>query len=150
MNAPARPEAGQRKLAYLALGSNLGDREANLARARGELDRRGARLLRSSSIEETEPWGVAEQPPFLNQVLEVEWQGTPRQLLEAAQQVEAAVGRKPSYRWGPREIDVDLLLVGESRLDEPDLQLPHPRLREREFVLRELAELRADLVAGLQ
>ncbi len=94
---------------------------------------------------ETEPWGVEDQPRFLNQVLEVEWPGSARQLLAAVQQVEAAVGRRPTFRWGPREIDVDILLFGEEAIDEPDLQVPHPRLGERPFVLEPLRELRPDL-----
>ena len=132
-------------LAYLGLGSNLGDRERNLVEARRLLTEVGARLLRQSHIHETEPFGVTDQPRFLNQVVEVEWTGGPRELLEAAKAVETAVGRTPSYRWGPREIDVDILLFGCERVDEPDLVIPHPGLVEREFVLRPLAELRPDL-----
>ena len=98
-------------LCYLALGSNLGDREAYLALAREELEARGARILRESTVHETEPFGVVDQPLFLNQVLEVDWEGSPRDLLLAAKAVETAVGRQPTYRWGPREIDVDILMV---------------------------------------
>ena len=132
-------------LAYLGLGSNLGDRERNLAEARRLLREVGARLLRQSDIHETEPFGVTDQPRFLNQVAEVEWTGGPRELLEAVKAVERAVGRTPGYRWGPREIDVDILLFGCQRVDDPDLVIPHPGLFEREFVLRPLAELRPDL-----
>ena len=78
-------------------------------------------------------------------MLEVEWPGTARQLLEAIQAVEQAVGRQATYRWGPREIDVDILLFGEERIDEPDLQVPHPQLKSRPFVLEPLRELRPDL-----
>ncbi len=133
-------------IAYLALGSNLGDRPEHLARARDLLAERGVRVLRSSSVIETEPFGVTDQPRFLNQVLEVEWRSGPRALLEVAKDVERQAGRTPSYRWGPREIDVDILLFGEERVDEPDLTIPHPGLRDREFVLRPLGELRPDLV----
>jgi 2-amino-4-hydroxy-6-hydroxymethyldihydropteridine diphosphokinase len=133
--------------AYLGLGANVGDRARNLDQARRLLTERGARPLRSSSVVETRPFGVADQPRFLNQVIEVDWPGTPRELLEAAKAVERAVGRTPTYRWGPREIDVDLLLFGEESVDESDLVIPHPGMWEREFVLGPLGELRPDLVA---
>ena len=133
-------------IVYLGLGSNLGDRARNLGEARRLLNERGAGLLRESAVRETEPFGVTEQPRFLNQVIEVAWSGTPRQLLDTIKAVELAVGRTPSYRWGPREIDVDILLFGDERVDEPDLVIPHPGLRERDFVREPLAELRPDLV----
>jgi len=128
-------------VAYLGLGSNLGRRDRNLSAARRRLRQRGARILRRSSVIETEPWGVTDQPRFLNQVLEVDWQGSPRQLLRAAKAVEREGGRKPTRRWGARVIDVDILLFGSERLLEPDLQIPHPRIAERPFVLAGLKEL---------
>lgn len=133
-------------IAYLALGSNVGDRARALERARSLLAERGARGLRESAVRETEPYGVTDQPRFLNQVIEVEWAGTPRELLETAKGVEAAIGRTPARRWGPREIDVDILLFGDESVAEPDLAIPHPGLWQREFVLEPLAELRPDLV----
>jgi 2-amino-4-hydroxy-6-hydroxymethyldihydropteridine diphosphokinase len=136
-------------LAYLGLGSNLGDRERNLGEARRLLDEAGARVLRASAVHETEPYGVIDQPRFLNQVVEVEWRRGPRELLGAVKAVETAAGRKPTYRWGPREIDVDILLFGSETVDEPDLVIPHPGLYERDFLLRPLAELRPDL-AGVR
>jgi 2-amino-4-hydroxy-6-hydroxymethyldihydropteridine diphosphokinase len=133
-------------IAYLGLGSNVGDRAHHLAEARRLLAGQGVRLLRESAVRETEPFGVTDQPRFLNQVLEVEWSGRPRELLDAARAVESAVGRTPTRRWGPREIDVDLLLFGDESVDEPDLVVPHRGLWERDFVLTPLAELRPDLV----
>ncbi len=133
-------------LAYLGLGSNIGERAAHLARARDLIESAGAKILRASSVIETEPWGVTDQPRFLNQVLEVEWPGSARALWEAMKNVLQQVGRTPTYRWGPREIDVDILLFGDDCIDEPDLQVPHPRLWEREFVMRPLAELRPDIL----
>ncbi len=133
---------------YLGLGSNLGDRAQNLERARIELEARGARILRQSSVHETEPFGVRAQPWFLNQVLEVDWPGTPRALLTTTQAVEAAVGRTESFRWGPREIDVDILLFGDLVVTEDDLTIPHAGLAEREFVLAPLHELRPDILAS--
>jgi 2-amino-4-hydroxy-6-hydroxymethyldihydropteridine diphosphokinase len=133
-------------VAYLGLGSNLGDRERHLAEARRLLAERGARPLRASRVLDTAPYGVTDQPRFLNQVVEVEWAEGPRELLEAARQVEVAVGRRPTYRWGPREIDIDILLFGDQTVREPDLVVPHPGMWDRPFVLEPLAELRPDLV----
>ncbi|MHB8460847.1 MAG: 2-amino-4-hydroxy-6-hydroxymethyldihydropteridine diphosphokinase [Candidatus Dormibacteraceae bacterium] len=127
--------------AYLGLGSNLGARARNLGAARRRLRQKGARILRQSRVIETAPWGVAEQPRFLNQVIEVDWAGTPRQLLEAAKQVETEGGRRPTRRWGPRVIDVDILLFGDEPVQQRDLVIPHPRIGEREFVRESLAEL---------
>lgn len=135
-------------IAYLGLGSNVGDRGRHLAEARRLLGERGARVLRSSAVRETEPFGVTGQPCFLNQVIEVAWEGSARELLHVAKAVEAAAGRTPTYRWGPREIDVDVLLFGDESIAEPDLVVPHPGLWERPFVLQPLGELRPDLVAG--
>jgi 2-amino-4-hydroxy-6-hydroxymethyldihydropteridine diphosphokinase len=128
-------------VAYLGLGSNLGSRARNLSAARRRLRQRGARILRQSRVIETEPWGVTDQPRFLNQVLEVEWLGSPRQLLTAAKAVEREGGRKPARRWGPRTIDVDVLLFGGVTVSVPALQIPHPRIAERPFVLAGLREL---------
>jgi 2-amino-4-hydroxy-6-hydroxymethyldihydropteridine diphosphokinase len=133
-------------VAYLALGSNLGDRTRHLEEARRLLQERGARLLRESLVRETEPYGIRDQPRFLNQVLEVEWEDSPRQLLDTAKAVEQQVGRRASYRWGPREIDVDILLFGDQQVDEPGLTIPHPGLRDRDFVREPLAELRPDIL----
>jgi 2-amino-4-hydroxy-6-hydroxymethyldihydropteridine diphosphokinase len=129
--------------AYLGLGSNLGPRSRNLSAARRRLRHKGARILRQSRVIETDPWGVADQPRFLNQVIEVDWQGTPRQLLKAAKEVEVEGGRKPTRRWGPRVIDVDILLFGDLTLEQRGLVIPHPRIGERGFVRESLAELGA-------
>jgi 2-amino-4-hydroxy-6-hydroxymethyldihydropteridine diphosphokinase len=104
--------------------------------------------MRTSGVLETEPWGVTDQPLFLNQVIEVLWVKGPRALLRAALAVEADVGRTATYRWGPREIDIDLLLFDDLVVSEPGLEVPHPRMWEREFVLVPLGELRPDLDPG--
>ena len=127
--------------AYLGLGSNLGPRARNLSAARRRLREKGARILRHSTVIETEPWGVRDQPRFLNQVLEVEWDGTARRLLRAAQAVEREGGRVRTRRWGPRRIDVDILLFGDEHVANRDLRIPHPRIDERPFVLEGLREL---------
>ena len=127
--------------ALLGLGTNLGRRSRNLSAARRRLRQNGARILRQSRVIETEPWGVADQPRYLNQVIEVDWAGTPRQLLRIAKQVEREGGRKPATRWGPRAIDVDILLFGDQRVRTRDLVIPHPRIGQRRFVVDALREL---------
>jgi len=97
--------------------------------------------LRQSRVIETEPWGDVNQPRFLNQVLEVEWLGTPRHLLTAAKAVEREGGRTPTRRWGPRIIDVDILLFGDQRISDRDLKVPHPGIKERRFIQESLREL---------
>jgi 2-amino-4-hydroxy-6-hydroxymethyldihydropteridine diphosphokinase len=97
--------------------------------------------VRQSSVIETEPWGDTDQPRFLNQVLEVDWAGTPRSLLTTAKAVEKEGGRKPTRRWGPRVIDVDILLFGDDHVSDGDLQIPHPGIRDRQFVQASLREL---------
>jgi 2-amino-4-hydroxy-6-hydroxymethyldihydropteridine diphosphokinase len=128
-------------VAYLGLGSNLGRRARNLSAARRRLRQKGARIVRQSRVIETEPWGDTDQPRFLNQVLEVEWAGTARQLLAAAKAAEREGGRKPTRRWGPRVIDVDILLFGDERISEDGLKVPHPGISGRPFVLESLREL---------
>jgi 2-amino-4-hydroxy-6-hydroxymethyldihydropteridine diphosphokinase len=124
-------------LAYIGLGSNLGDREAQLLRA-AELI--GA--IRLSPVIETEPWGLEDQPRFLNAVAEIETELAPRALLDLLLDVERQLGReRDGRRWGPRTIDVDLLLYGDEAVAEPGLEIPHPRLQERLFVLEPLAAL---------
>ena len=132
------------RVAYLALGSNLGDREAYLRAAIARLRMApGVNFLRASSIYETEPIGVTDQPRFLNMVVElaIEDSVTPRDLLTLAKRIEAEVGRTQRERWGPREVDIDILLVGDERVQEDDFQVPHPRMWERAFVMAPLAEL---------
>jgi len=126
---------------YLGLGSNLGPRRRNLSAARRRLREGGVRIRRRSTVIETEPWGVADQPRFLNQVVEAEWPGTARQLLRLAKDVERDGGRRPTRRWGPRVIDVDILLFGGDRIDQHDLVVPHPRISQRPFVIESLREL---------
>ena len=131
-------------IAYLGLGTNLGNRRRNLSSARRRLRQRGARITRQSRVIETEPWGVTDQPRFLNQVIEVEWPRTARQLLQAAKTVEREGGRTRTRRWGPRVIDVDILLFGDERIDAPGLVIPHPQISARPFVTGPLDELGVD------
>jgi 2-amino-4-hydroxy-6-hydroxymethyldihydropteridine diphosphokinase len=135
---------------YIGLGSNLGDREANLDRALDVLD--GSippSLIYCSGFYETEPVGVIDQPNFLNAVASVDpAKLSPREVLDRLLEIERELGRDRSkeQRWGPRIIDLDLLLYGDEVIDEPGLTVPHPRLAERRFVLEPLVELAPKLV----
>ncbi|MBI3158033.1 MAG: 2-amino-4-hydroxy-6-hydroxymethyldihydropteridine diphosphokinase [Chloroflexi bacterium] len=130
---------------YLGLGSNLGDRAANLAAAIAALPP-NVRVAAQSSIYETAPWGYADQPAFLNQVFATRTAFRPRGLLAFLKNIERRVGRTPSFRNGPREIDIDILFYDDLQLDEPGLTIPHPRLHERAFVLVPLTEIAPDLI----
>jgi 2-amino-4-hydroxy-6-hydroxymethyldihydropteridine diphosphokinase len=133
--------------AYLGLGSNLGDRLANLQRAVDLLAAQPAvQVRRSSRVYESDPVGGPPQPDYLNAVVGVETSLSPRDLLEACLGVERRMGRVRSERWGPRVIDVDLLTYDEKDIREPDLVVPHPRMHERAFVLVPLMELDPDPV----
>jgi 2-amino-4-hydroxy-6-hydroxymethyldihydropteridine diphosphokinase len=129
------------KIVYIALGSNLGDRAENLRQAREQITAPDLRVLRASSIYETAPREVTDQPWFLNQVIECETDLFPRQLLARLQTIERAMGRKRGKSKGPREIDLDILLFGDAVVKAPELEVPHPRLAERRFALEPLAEL---------
>ena len=131
---------------YLSLGSNLGRRTANLARARRLLAAAGVEILRESSVYETEPVDYRDQPWFLNQVLEVRTALDPPGLLRLAKSVEAGLKRVPTFAKGPRTIDIDILLAGDLVVDTPDLVIPHPRLHLRNFVLVPLSELAARVI----
>jgi 2-amino-4-hydroxy-6-hydroxymethyldihydropteridine diphosphokinase len=132
------------KVAYLGLGTNLGDRAANLRDAIQRLASTECRVMRESSIYETEPRDVLDQPWFLNQVIEIETTLFPMQLLARVQRIEREMGRKPVVAKGPRLIDIDILLFGSATVSSPDLEIPHPRMWQRRFVLEPLAELVPD------
>lgn len=136
---------GLAKTVYLALGSNLGDRRANLNRAVELLAEAGVHVVRRSSIFDTDPRYVKDQPRFFNQVIECETTLFPRQLLTITRGVELAIGRKPTTPNGPRLIDIDILLFAKSVVNIPGLVIPHPRIAERRFVLEPLAELAPSL-----
>lgn len=131
-------------VAYVALGSNLGDRAAYLAQARERLARiPAARVIAESAIEETAPLGPIAQGPFLNQMVALETTLTPCELLAALHDIEQQLGRVRDQRWGPRTLDLDLVLMERQRSDDPSCRVPHPELVHRPFWLRELAELRS-------
>ncbi|MDZ7330890.1 MAG: 2-amino-4-hydroxy-6-hydroxymethyldihydropteridine diphosphokinase [candidate division KSB1 bacterium] len=127
---------------YLGLGSNLGDRLLNLTTCLNRLQESGLiDIIQLSPIYETEPVGVAEQPWFLNMVIEIETELTPPQLLRVTQATERQMGRIPTHRWGPRVIDIDILSFGKTILREPMLQIPHRMLHQRKFVLLPLRDI---------
>jgi 2-amino-4-hydroxy-6-hydroxymethyldihydropteridine diphosphokinase len=135
---------------YLGLGSNLEDRRNNLLSAIGLLAQiEGVVVKDCSSIYETDPLGYLDQPAFLNMVVEIETSLPPLDLLDRCQEIERKLGRKPTVRWGPRTIDLDLLLYGEEKYEGERLTIPHPRLTERAFVVIPLQELGLDSLPGL-
>ena len=134
--------------AYVGLGSNLGEREATLRRAVEALGAtEGIEVVAVSSFRETDPIGVPDQPRFVNGAAALETTMSARELLERLLEVERTLGRDRSaeVRWGPRTVDLDLLLYGEESIDEPGLEVPHPRLTQRVFVLEPLLELEPEL-----
>jgi 2-amino-4-hydroxy-6-hydroxymethyldihydropteridine diphosphokinase len=130
--------------AFLGLGSNLGDRLANLQRAVNLLGRPGLAIVKSSRVYQTDPVGGPPQPDYLNAVVEARTTQAPRALLDACLSVEREMGRQRKERWGPRIIDVDVLTYGREHVNETGLQIPHPRMHERGFVLVPLLELDED------
>lgn len=140
--------AGEERV-FIGLGTNLGeDLERNLragVQAIGTLPQ--TRVVRVSSFLSTEPWGIVNQPRFLNAVAEIRTQLEPLPLLRALKRLESELGRVPSQRWGPRAIDFDIILYGERAVDLPGLKIPHPSYQEREFVMTPLREI-APEVAG--
>ena len=139
-----------RARAYVGLGSNLDDPAAQLRRAFDDLEALdGVQALRRSRLFRTPPWGRIDQPEFVNAVAELDTTLSPHALLHALQAVEMRFGRARREHWGPRVLDLDLLLHGDARIDEPHLRLPHPHLHQRAFVLVPLADLAPDLhIAG--
>jgi 2-amino-4-hydroxy-6-hydroxymethyldihydropteridine diphosphokinase len=127
--------------AYVGVGANLGDREATIRTALAALPG----VVAVSALRETEPVGVVDQPPFLNGAAALETQLSARELLDLLLAVERELGRERGERWGPRTIDLDLLLFGGETIDEPGLTVPHPRLHERRFALEPLVDLDPEL-----
>ncbi len=129
---------------FIGAGSNLGDRRENLKHAIEELKKYNTQVIKVSPIYETEPWGVKEQPPFLNLVLLCRTVLEPPELLECLKSIEKSVGRKDTFHWGPRIVDLDIIFYGKRIINEPGLTVPHPYLRERAFVLKPLSDIAPD------
>lgn len=130
---------------FIGLGSNLGDRLDNLERGLRILGER-LELVSGSYVYETEPWGVTNQPAFLNCVVEGTTVDSPEGLLEILKETEGLMGREATYKWGPRVFDADLLFYGRRIVNLPDLKVPHPRMPQRAFVLAPMAEIAPDFV----
>ncbi|HXO86744.1 MAG TPA: 2-amino-4-hydroxy-6-hydroxymethyldihydropteridine diphosphokinase [Gemmatimonadales bacterium] len=137
MASPTSPER-----VYVALGSNMGDREGHLAHARSRLNELpGTRVIAVSKVEETAPLGPVAQPPYLNQMVLLETSLSPADLLARCREIEAERGRERRERWGPRTLDLDIVRYGARIVREPNLMIPHPELANRDFWQREIAEL---------
>jgi 2-amino-4-hydroxy-6-hydroxymethyldihydropteridine diphosphokinase len=133
-------------IAYIALGSNLGHRYNNCLRAIELLRQNGLFVIKQSSMRETKPWGVTEQPEFINMAVEVVTDLAPIRLLELLKKIEKDMGRQDTIRWGPRIIDLDILLYDDTIMKTDSLIIPHPLMHERGFVLGPLAEIAGDLI----
>ena len=131
---------------FIALGSNLGDKESNMKEALQRLAQRGVTVCKVSDFMATRPYGVTDQPAFLNAVAEIKTDNSPTELLRVLLQVEQEMGRKRIRHWGERNIDLDLLLYDDQIINLPDLKVPHPDMQNRDFVLRPLAQIAPDTV----
>ncbi len=138
-------QTNQNQVVFLSLGSNLGDRQKNLIAVDNLLPPQVI-VNERSPIYETEPWGYQEQPRFLNQVLSVTTSLSPWDLLTYLKDIEKSIGRKPSFKYGPREVDIDILLYGDQVIVQENLIIPHERLTERAFMLAPLADLAPELI----
>lgn len=128
-------------IVYLGIGSNLGNREENCLKAIKLLEERGISVRKVSSLYETEPWGVNDQPNFVNMASECETDLHPEELLRVIKDIEVEIGRRETFKWGPRVIDIDILLYDDLVYDSPHLKIPHPLMSKRDFVLRPLSEI---------
>lgn len=131
---------------YIGIGSNLGEREENCLTAIKLLGDSGLIIKKQSSMYETAPWGVEEQPGFINMAIEIETSLEPERLLQVLKGVEQEIGRQESYRWGPRIIDLDILLYADIIINSPILQIPHPLMHQRGFVLKPMSEIAPDVL----
>jgi 2-amino-4-hydroxy-6-hydroxymethyldihydropteridine diphosphokinase len=130
--------------AYIGIGSNLGNRGENCTKALALLKRKGIKIVKCSSMAETEAWGVKEQPNFVNMAIEVTTDLVPGELLRKLKEIEAEMGRAETTRWGPRIIDLDILFYNDMVIKTPELEIPHPDVQERIFVLQPLSEIAPD------
>ncbi|MCK5140074.1 MAG: 2-amino-4-hydroxy-6-hydroxymethyldihydropteridine diphosphokinase [Thermodesulfovibrionia bacterium] len=132
--------------AYIGIGSNLGNREENCEKAVTRLLKKGVHVVKRSSLYETGPWGVREQPKFINMAVEVDTELKPYELLKTLKGIESELGRTKGIRWGPRVIDLDILLYNDLIMKTYDLEIPHPHINDREFVLKPLSDIAPDKI----
>jgi 2-amino-4-hydroxy-6-hydroxymethyldihydropteridine pyrophosphokinase len=130
---------------YLGLGSNMGDRAANLAKAAALINRNVGKIVKYSHVYETEPWGNPHQDSFLNQVVMLNTSLEPREMLDLLNKIERELGRERKEKWGPRPIDIDILFYGKRLIRDKGLEIPHPELHKRSFVLVPLMEIAPEL-----
>jgi 2-amino-4-hydroxy-6-hydroxymethyldihydropteridine diphosphokinase len=128
---------------YLLIGGNMGDRMLHLNKAKEEIEKQCGQIIKQSSVYETAAWGVEEQAAFLNQVLEIQTDLSPQKLLKTILKIEEDLGRKREIKYGPRLIDIDILLFGDVVIDMHGLKIPHPQMQHRRFVLEPLNEIAA-------
>lgn len=131
---------------YLLIGGNVGNRHQNLEKAAQLIDEQAGKVVNRSALYETEAWGKSDQPAFLNQVLEIETSHEPHPLLDAILQIEQEMGRERKEKYGPRTIDIDILLYNDLELDTDELVIPHPQMHLRRFALSPLAEIAPDTI----
>ena len=134
------------ELVYLLLGSNLGDRAGTMTKATAQLAEHHFEIVNRSSFYETQPWGIEDQPVFLNMVVVGWWRSTARSLLELCLEIEQLLGRVRNRKWGERIIDIDILYFGQQVIDDRDLRVPHPGIPERRFTLVPLSEIAPDFI----
>lgn len=130
---------------YLLLGSNVGDRMDYLKKASISIESKIGKIVKKSQVYETEPWGEKEQDDFLNIVLEIQTKLNPTTTLDKIKEIESLLEREETYKWGPREIDIDILFFGDEMISEVNLTIPHPFIHERKFTLVPLSEIAPDL-----
>ena len=131
---------------YILLGSNLGDRQENLDRARQEISRNIGPIITTSGLYKTAAWGNTDQPDFYNQVISIQYSDDPWKLLSGIQMIEQKMGRIRKEKWGPRIIDIDILFYGNSVISSNELTIPHPGIPDRKFTMLPLAEIAADFI----
>ena len=131
---------------FIALGSNVGDREVNIKTAIEKIRQRGIKVVKISDIIETEPYGYVDQPKFLNAVLQAETLLSPRELLNTLQEIEKEMGRERKIKWGPRNIDLDIIFYNGLIFNDEDLKIPHPDAHNRIFVIKPLAQIAEDFI----
>ena len=131
---------------FIGIGSNLGNREDNCNDAIHQISKSGIEIIARSSMYETEPWGITDQPKFINMVVRVGTDLEPSELLMELKAIEKKMGRLDAAKWGPRVIDLDILLYGDLVVDEPGLKVPHPHMFERDFVLKPLSEIAPEII----
>ena len=131
-------------IAYISIGSNLGDREENCRQAINLIEKNGIVVKKQSRMYETEPWGIKDQPKFINMAIEAETDKKPEEIIRVLKKIEKEIGRTETTKWGPRVIDLDILFYDDLILKISGLEIPHPLLHEREFVLKPLCEIVPD------